>query len=106
MDDAGGVDDVERQGADDKGYAISAELLEEWAQLADAYGKTGLDAQDIFLICKNTWLTCRMSLVCLMRLAIPIRVIILICLMCLLNLASYASKNNNSRKKLWNIPTD
>ena len=50
MNDAGGPSGVERQGADD----ISAELLEEWAQLADAYGKTGLNAQDIFMICKNT----------------------------------------------------
>ena len=53
MDDAGGVDDVERQGADDKGYAISAELLEEWAQFVAGYAKTGIDAQDIFWFVKT-----------------------------------------------------
>ena len=48
MVDAGGVDGVGRQGADDKGYAISAELLEEWAQFVAGFAKTSIDAQDIF----------------------------------------------------------
>ena len=48
MVDAGGVDGVGRQGADDKGYAISAELLEEWAQFVTGYAKDGINAQDIF----------------------------------------------------------
>lgn len=49
MDDAGGVEGVERRhGAGDRGYAISAELLEEWAQLVAHYAKESIDAQDIF----------------------------------------------------------
>ena len=48
MDDAGGVEGVERQGADNRGYAISADLLAEWAQFVAGYAKTSIDAQDIF----------------------------------------------------------